>query len=203
MKTKNLLLLAALTTATLSLPNPAQALQWNFSYSGSNDDGEVGTFSGTLTTQEDVLVQGNTYTVIGSTGNVTYTDVGGLDEPATATGTFKWDGTNILLNFEGISFLLPSDTSVVLSRIYSSTSFSTDDYSATNFWITIPTANPLNQDLKNNVVTTLGPATPVPIESDALPIVGAAAFMADGIWYKRRRAQAKANLDFLGVASEK
>ncbi|MBJ7901507.1 MAG: hypothetical protein GC158_16675 [Cyanobacteria bacterium RI_101] len=45
--------------------------------------------------------------------------------------------------------------------------------------------------------------TPVPLESDALPIVGAAAFMAGGLWFKRRRAQAKANLDFLGVASEK
>ncbi|MFN5515554.1 MAG: hypothetical protein ACK5CA_12645 [Cyanobacteriota bacterium] len=45
--------------------------------------------------------------------------------------------------------------------------------------------------------------TAVPLESDALPIVGAAAFMAGGFWFKRRRAQAKANLDFLGVESEK
>ncbi len=33
--------------------------------------------------------------------------------------------------------------------------------------------------------------TPVPLESDALPIVGAAAFMAGGLWFKRRRSQAK------------
>ncbi|MFN5515549.1 MAG: hypothetical protein ACK5CA_12615 [Cyanobacteriota bacterium] len=46
-------------------------------------------------------------------------------------------------------------------------------------------------------------ATPVPLESDALPIVGAAAFMAGGLWFKRHRAQAKANLDFLSVESEK
>ncbi|MEB3175688.1 MAG: hypothetical protein VKN60_10980 [Cyanobacteriota bacterium] len=39
--------------------------------------------------------------------------------------------------------------------------------------------------------------------TDALPIVGSAAFLAGGLWWKRRRAQAKANLDFLGVASEK
>ncbi|MFM1843295.1 MAG: hypothetical protein RLZZ490_2037, partial [Cyanobacteriota bacterium] len=34
-------------------------------------------------------------------------------------------------------------------------------------------------------------ATPVPLESDALPIVGSALFMAGGLWWKKKRAQAK------------
>ncbi|MFN5513297.1 MAG: hypothetical protein ACK5CA_00710 [Cyanobacteriota bacterium] len=34
-------------------------------------------------------------------------------------------------------------------------------------------------------------ATPVPLETDALPVVGSAVFMAGGLWWKRRRAQAK------------
>jgi hypothetical protein len=46
-------------------------------------------------------------------------------------------------------------------------------------------------------------ATPVPLESDALPIVGSVVFMAGGLWFKRRRAQAKANLEFLTADQEK
>jgi hypothetical protein len=40
------------------------------------------------------------------------------------------------------------------------------------------------------------PATPVPLESDALPVVGAAAFMAGGLWWKKKRAGAKVS-DFI------
>ena len=43
----------------------------------------------------------------------------------------------------------------------------------------------------------LAVVTPVPIETDALPILGAVAFMGAGFWFKRRQAQAKANLNFL------
>jgi len=32
-------------------------------------------------------------------------------------------------------------------------------------------------------------AQPVPLESDALPIISAAVFMAGGVWWKRRRAK--------------
>ncbi|MFN5515962.1 MAG: hypothetical protein ACK5CA_14780 [Cyanobacteriota bacterium] len=39
-------------------------------------------------------------------------------------------------------------------------------------------------------------ATPVPLESDALPVVGSAVFMAGGLWWKRKRAQAK-GADFI------
>jgi len=44
--------------------------------------------------------------------------------------------------------------------------------------------------LSNNDTITLQ-ATPVPLESDALPIVGSALFMAGGLWWKKKRAQAK------------
>jgi hypothetical protein len=41
----------------------------------------------------------------------------------------------------------------------------------------------------NNRVTF---AAPVPLETDALPILGSAAFMAGGLWWKKKRAGAKA-----------
>jgi hypothetical protein len=43
----------------------------------------------------------------------------------------------------------------------------------------------------------------VPLETDALPIMGSVVFMAGGLWFKRRRAQAKANLNFLNNETEK
>ncbi|MFN5514154.1 MAG: hypothetical protein ACK5CA_05235 [Cyanobacteriota bacterium] len=43
-----------------------------------------------------------------------------------------------------------------------------------------------------NPATTFNYAVPVPLESDALPVVGAAAFMAGGLWWKKKRAGAKA-----------
>jgi len=46
------------------------------------------------------------------------------------------------------------------------------------------------------IAITSGSATPVPLESDALPIVGAAAFMAGGVWWKKKRAGAKVS-DFV------
>jgi hypothetical protein len=38
---------------------------------------------------------------------------------------------------------------------------------------------------------TAGSVRAVPLESDALPIVGSALFMAGGLWWKKKRAQAK------------
>jgi len=46
----------------------------------------------------------------------------------------------------------------------------------------------------NNRITF---AAPVPLETDALPVVVGAAFMAGGLWWKKKRAQSKTNLDFL------
>ncbi|MFM7576577.1 MAG: proprotein convertase P-domain-containing protein, partial [Microcystaceae cyanobacterium] len=45
--------------------------------------------------------------------------------------------------------------------------------------------------------------TAVPLETDALPVVVGAAFMAGGLWWKKKRAKSKTNLDFLGVGSGK
>ena len=46
----------------------------------------------------------------------------------------------------------------------------------------------LNPNFQINVTE----ATAVPLESDALPVVGSALFMAGGLWWKKKRAQAKA-----------
>jgi hypothetical protein len=60
-----------------------------------------------------------------------------------------------------------------------------------------------NSGLNADSITINVQATAVPFESDALPIVGAAAFMGSGLWFKRRRAQAKANLNFLNADQDK
>ncbi len=45
-------------------------------------------------------------------------------------------------------------------------------------------------------------ATPVPLESDALPIVVSGLFMAGGVWFKRKRNQAKVS-EFLADETDK
>jgi len=55
----------------------------------------------------------------------------------------------------------------------------------------------IGSGLPQDITLTISSATPVPLESDALPILGSVAFLGAGVWFKRRRAQAKANLNFL------
>jgi len=45
-------------------------------------------------------------------------------------------------------------------------------------------------------ISNFSAPVPVPLETDALPVVGAAAFMAGGIWWKKKRAGAKVS-DFV------
>lgn len=48
----------------------------------------------------------------------------------------------------------------------------------------------LNNTAKDTITLNVT-VTPVPFESDALPIVGATLFMAGGLWWKKKRNQAK------------
>ncbi len=49
-------------------------------------------------------------------------------------------------------------------------------------------------DNADSITINVG-ATPVPLESDAAPILGSVAFIGAGVWWKRRRTQAKARLE--------
>ena len=64
-----------------------------------------------------------------------------------------------------------------------------------------PTALPFfdasRTSTNNFSMVSASPATPVPLESDGWAVLGATAFLGGGMWYKRRRAQAKANLNFV------
>jgi len=74
---------------------------------------------------------------------------------------------------------------VVDSGFFSSTSYYA--YNSTNSTVAAGSVN--NSFPSNFAIAT--EATPVPLESDALPVVGSALFMAGGLWWKKKRAQAK------------
>jgi hypothetical protein len=100
------------------------------------------------------------------------------------SNTFQWDGTPsspLLSTGGGISF---DTTSEPVNMFFNATgTFGPVDSTITDF------AGTDDVIVSSNV-------TPVPLESDALPVVGAAAFMAGGIWWKKKRAGAKVS-DFI------
>ena len=78
---------------------------------------------------------------------------------------------------------------------------STATYELTDFFTLGLTPGTYTSDFNSTLavpdsITINVQATPVPLESDAAPILGAVAFMGVGVWWKRRRAQAKADLNF-------
>jgi hypothetical protein len=198
------LLLAALTTgATLGFLALAPSAQAIAIYTLNNVQvNGGGTVNGSFTYNTDPSPNG-TYT------NVVLEIIG---------GDFAWSGTDLLVAAGGSNadqlfvnnahlngILNPAFRSIGLyfatplngtpgQNVALSTSSSPSSYVTRGGF-----PNSFNEFITSGSLT----ATPVPLESDALPIVGAVAFMAGGMWFKRRRVQAKANLDFLGVASEK
>ncbi|MBJ7899905.1 MAG: hypothetical protein GC158_08290 [Cyanobacteria bacterium RI_101] len=198
------LLLAALTAGatvgSLALAPSAQAI--TYTLSGVNfvvgaDPDIAGSITGTISGSFDF--DGTTYTNASLTSTQT--------SPASPN---LWSGSATLVGGSSNSnFLLVQTAGSTTSAGFRSFSLTFSSPLTGNAGDTA-TLNTINSGLNrgNGSVNisgniTSGSATAVPLESDALPIVGSALFMAGGLWYKRRRAQAKANLDFLGVASEK
>ncbi|MFN5514156.1 MAG: hypothetical protein ACK5CA_05245, partial [Cyanobacteriota bacterium] len=172
---------ASLTALSLAFSAPAQAITtWNWSFTGDGNQSATGTF-----TTADVTPQaGVTYTITGITGtynrdSTAYTITGLSTDYQGPSNTFQWNGTPsspLLSDFAGISF----DTTSELVNMYveGSGSFDPVNSTFTNFAGT-----------DNSIVSST--VTPVPLETDALPVVGAAAFMGGGIWWKKKRAGAK------------
>jgi hypothetical protein len=94
-----------------------------------------------------------------------------------------------------LTFSQGANSSVQTSFVVGNTTNFNNQFSvAANQPITVTASNPASGSgiLQINQLTV----TPVPFESDALPVVGSAAFMAGGLWWKRRRGQAKVT-DFI------
>jgi hypothetical protein len=121
-----------------------------------------------------------TYTRFSNVNNGTYT-ITGLTNYGGANNIFQWGGTDsqIRVNGSGISFNTNTNQEVRLA--YSEAGGS--GYGDLNFIRTTFSGN-------DGSITTSS-LTPVPLESDALPVLASAAFMAGGMWWKRKRAQAK------------
>jgi hypothetical protein len=180
MQTKNLLLLAALTTGaslgSMALAPSAQAITWTWTYTQTNFAGlDAGNGSGTLTTNDTPDSFGK-FLVTSIADNF-----GNLGGPIALLPVGSFPGGTTNNNQLPISGTLTTGDRIGFS-------VGGTEYLITNFGV-----------FQDGGFFSQGnfSATPVPLESDALPIVGSVVFMAGGLWFKRRRAQAKANLEFL------
>lgn len=215
MQTKNLLLLAALTTGatlgSLALAPSAEAILYNinttFSGTDNGDDGLP---------PSDVPING---TIIGSfeytpggpnngysNFNITVTGTGGTPSINRYDVTYS-TLTPFASQANGFDLRngLPSG-SIGFRQLF--VFFTSTPTGTPGEILTLSTSSPFSSVQRgtgatNNSINFGGTAQAVPLESDALPIVGAAAFMAGGLWWKRRRAQAKTNLNFLTANQEK
>ena len=90
-----------------------------------------------------------------------------------ASGVFTSAVNNISVNLSDSSFQGIDSSSPLTFRVYS--------YLGSG-------SNPV---ATYDNLTLNGTATPVPFESDAMPVVGATLFMAGGLWWKQKRNQDK------------
>lgn len=164
------------------LSAPAQAITiWNWSFTGSGNQSASGTF----TTTDVTPTAGVTYSITGITGtynrdSVAYT-ITGLSDYSGGSNTFQWNGTSsspLLSNYAGISFSTASGS----VNMYNDDSY--NDYQPING---TGTSFPNADD--NIVSSTLSPATPVPWETDTLPVVGSTILFGLGVWAKRKSAK--------------
>jgi hypothetical protein len=215
---KTLAILAAVaTTATLILPNSAQAIVYNVN--GTLGGGSPRTLSGSFDFNGTTYTSWN-LTVSGFTGgnavlNQTFSSSAGslFTSSATGSGTLAGNGasppsSNILSvalpgsNFTGadntsgaylvLSFATPLSTSAPSNLTQGNTTTLLGSYVRS---VAIDGGG--NLDAFVSRIDNGAVATPVPLETDALPVLGAVAFMGAGFWFKRRQAQAKANFSFL------
>ena len=178
------------------ISQPAQALTWDFSFDAANSYTDQMTFNGTLTTDGTAVVPDQIYNVTDAAGSLVYNGVSSGKITLTvleASGNFKWDGVQLLLNDTGISFSGTDDGLVngPLAKIYCA-SGSCQVFqaygSSDNFKVNVPFVPIAVEDLTVGS-SSMSPATPVPWETDALPVIGSTLLFAGGVWAKRKLAK--------------
>jgi hypothetical protein len=161
------------------LSQPAQAIDWNFSYSTSSNS----FFTGTLTSDGSSYAANTIYTLTGISGTVTDngvdTSVSTVGSDFGADNLFVWNGTTgISLTGNGIGFYSSVNNRY---RIYSPNGgfgSALGDFSG----------NSLTEGGTGSALTSSS-LTPVPWETDALSVIGSTVLFAGGLWAKNKFAK--------------
>ena len=167
------------------LSQPAQALNWNFSYNSTSS----GAVDSVLTTDGTTFQTGFIYTISAISGTVNGKTITGLVSSflvgtdgitKNADNQFSWNGaTGIIVTLDGIAFQDNSTPSARINNFY-------DDFGLTNWSIDADGTNDSNTPVTSSSLT---PATAVPWETDALPVIGSTILFAGGLWAKRKFAK--------------
>ena len=168
------------------LSQPAQALNWNFSY--TNDGGN--SFTGTLLSDGSSAATNTIYNLTGISGTVTNNGNSALVSAISsyfgiADNKFVWDGgTAIALTGNGIAF---TDANAQAYDVFSDvggTGTALSDFKTNN----LIAANTANTD-GSVTSSSLTSATAVPWETDALPMIGSVILVGLGFWAKNKFAK--------------
>jgi hypothetical protein len=169
------------------LSQPAQALNWNFSYTASNVGGEgvAGTVNAILTTDGTDYNTTTTYNTSAISGTANGSSITGLwttsmpeGDGFTPDNQFKWNGTTgVILSYNGIAF---SNSASQVNNIYYTGSLN-------NFFNS--TSGGSLYDPQGNVSASSLTPTAVPWETDALPVIGSTVLFGLGLWTKRKFAK--------------
>ena len=167
------------------LSQPAQALDWKFSY--TNDNGN--SFTGTLISNGRFYATNTIYDLTGISGTVT--NRGSSASVSTvvvflgSVNEFVWDGTTgIALSVGGIGFSDSSNSYNLYNRNGSIFSDTPADFSSSGLGTVINNAD-TSGDL---TISSLTPAA-VPWETDALPVIGSTVLFGLGLWAKKKFAK--------------
>lgn len=175
-------LAAAASLATMAVPNAAQALTWNWSFTTSEPSVSG---SGTFTTADAVPAPSVTYQITDISG--TYNRAGAsytITDLMSAANQFRWNGTPaspILVNaYDNIGFNLAGGGLVLLNNNYSG--FFTPVVAALTPFVT---GNVGDGVITSSLLSPVTPPAPVP---GPLPLLGAGAAF---VWSRRLRRRLK------------
>jgi hypothetical protein len=183
-------LVGFLSLAALSLvfSAPAQAVAVFNLFYDSGAGPITATINGTL--QSD-----NNTVFVSSVSNPTFDGSATPPLPSVGAATSSSGQAVLSLNGEGLDFFACTNGGC-------SDGFVFDSYSISYpFFVSGGTFGDTFERI--NSTYSLTAAIPVPLESDALPVVGSALFMAGGLWWKKKHNQAKAHLDFANTEPKK
>ncbi|MBJ7901501.1 MAG: hypothetical protein GC158_16645 [Cyanobacteria bacterium RI_101] len=199
---KKLAILGAVTAgATLALPDPAQAILYNVSGNLAAGGTVTGTFEfdGATYNSWNLNVAGSPAPNLNrvydsSNGSVLTSTVSGANQ-LPGNGGLSSTSSLLSVSFPGSTFTGASNTFgyylvLAFSPALSSSQSNLVQGNTVNFtgsYIRQISVDNAGQSISGEASISNGTATPVPLETDALPILGSAAFMAGGLWFKRRR----------------
>jgi hypothetical protein len=166
------------------LSQPAQALNWDFSY--TNNKGN--SFTGSLISDGSSAAANTIYNLTGISGTVTNN---GTPAAVSATSTlygadnkFVWDGgTAIALTSNGILFRDVNGDFYSVSSTNGGSDTTLGAFSTTALYVSIPFG--ASGDITSSSLTP----TAVPWETDTLSLIGSTVLFAGGLWARNKFAK--------------